>query len=110
MTALAASPIGGTARRTLFAWYFAIRISCSASYITGESRILLHRNIQDRVRDDRAIPPARPRPLYRGQRRTAVLDAGRLHDERLVPLRPAAIPTAATQLHPQLGQGGHRRL
>jgi uncharacterized protein len=43
-------PIGGTAWRTLFAWYFNDVNILLSRYITGESRILLHRNIQDRVR------------------------------------------------------------
>ena len=42
-------PIGGTAWRTLFAWYFDDVNILLSSYITGESRIMLHRNIQDRV-------------------------------------------------------------
>src|SRR5271166_4810388 len=42
-------PIGGTAWRTLFAWYFDDVNILLSRYITGESRILLHRNIQDRV-------------------------------------------------------------
>ena len=43
-------PIGGTAWRTLFAWYFDDVNILLSRYITGGSRILLHRNIQDRVR------------------------------------------------------------
>ena len=40
--------------------------------------------------DDRAVPATRSRSLCGDQRRAALLDAGRLHHERLVPLRPAA--------------------
>ena len=43
-------PLDGTAWRTLFAWYFGDVNILLSSYITSESRILLHRNIQDRVR------------------------------------------------------------
>lgn len=43
-------PVAGTAWRALFAWYFGDVNILLSSYITGESRILLHRNIQDRVR------------------------------------------------------------
>ena len=43
-------PIGGTAWRSLFAWYFNDLNILLSGYITGESRILFHRNIQDRVR------------------------------------------------------------
>jgi uncharacterized protein len=43
-------PIGGTAWRSLFAWYFDDVNILLSHYITGESRIMLHRNIQNRVR------------------------------------------------------------
>jgi uncharacterized protein len=43
-------PIGGTGWRTLFAWYLNDVNVLLSRYTTGESRILLHRNIQDRVR------------------------------------------------------------
>jgi uncharacterized protein len=42
--------IGGTARRSLFAWEFDDPNILLTDYITNTSRILLHRNIQDRVR------------------------------------------------------------
>ncbi len=42
--------IGGIALRTLFAWQFDDPNILLTGYITAESRILLHRNIQDRVR------------------------------------------------------------
>jgi uncharacterized membrane protein (UPF0182 family) len=41
--------IGGTAWRTLFAWYFDDVNILLSRYITSDSRIMLHRNIQDRV-------------------------------------------------------------
>ncbi|MGV2289552.1 UPF0182 family protein [Trinickia sp. YCB016] len=41
--------IGGIARRTLFAWQLDDPNILLTGYITNESRILLHRNIQDRV-------------------------------------------------------------
>ena len=43
-------PVGGTGWRALFAWYFGDVNILLSSYITSESKILLHRNIQDRVR------------------------------------------------------------
>jgi uncharacterized protein len=43
-------PIGGIAWRSLFAWYFGDLNILLSGYITDESKILLHRNIQDRVR------------------------------------------------------------
>jgi hypothetical protein len=42
--------IGSAAWRSLFAWQFDDVNILLSSYITGESRIMLHRNIQDRVR------------------------------------------------------------
>ena len=41
--------IGGAAWRSLFAWQFDDVNILLSSYITSESRIMLHRNIQDRV-------------------------------------------------------------
>ena len=42
--------MGGVARRILFAWYFNDVNLLLSSYITGYSRIMLRRNIQERVR------------------------------------------------------------
>ena len=42
--------IGSVARRSLFAWQFDDPNILLSGYITDQSRILLHRNIQDRVR------------------------------------------------------------
>jgi uncharacterized protein len=42
--------IGGTAWKTVFAWYFDDVNILLSSYITDDSRIMLHRNIQDRAR------------------------------------------------------------
>jgi uncharacterized protein len=41
--------VGGIAWRTLFAWHFGDINILLSGYITDESKILLHRNIQDRV-------------------------------------------------------------
>ena len=43
-------PVGGIARRILFAWYFYDVNILLSSYITGDSRIMIRRNIQERVR------------------------------------------------------------
>jgi len=43
-------PVGGTARRILFAWYFNDVNLLLSSYITGDSRIMIRRDIQERVR------------------------------------------------------------
>lgn len=42
--------IGSMARRSLFAWYFDDPNILISSYLTQESRILFHRNIEDRIR------------------------------------------------------------
>ena len=43
-------PIGGFLRKNLFAWHFSDINLLLSSYITGDSRIMIHRVIQDRVR------------------------------------------------------------
>ena len=42
--------VGGIARRILFAWYFNDVSLLLSTYITGDTRIMIRRNIQDRVR------------------------------------------------------------
>ena len=42
-------PIGGMFWRSLFAWQFDDVNILLSSYVTGESRIMIHRNIQDRI-------------------------------------------------------------
>ena len=42
-------PIGGLARRALFAWYFGDPNILLSQYVTGQSRIMFRRNIQERV-------------------------------------------------------------
>ena len=43
-------PIGGVLRKNLFAWYFGDINLLLSSYITGESRIMIRRDIRERVR------------------------------------------------------------
>jgi uncharacterized membrane protein (UPF0182 family) len=43
-------PIGDPAWRSLFSWYYGDPNILLSGYVTNDSRILLHRNIQDRVR------------------------------------------------------------
>ncbi len=43
-------PIGGILRKNLFAWHFSDINLLLSSYITGDSRIMIRRNIQERVR------------------------------------------------------------
>jgi uncharacterized membrane protein (UPF0182 family) len=47
-------PIGGLMRRSLFAWYFGDANILLTGYITADSRILIRRNIRERVR--RVVP------------------------------------------------------
>jgi uncharacterized protein len=47
-------PVGGIARRFLFAWYFEDVNILISRYITGDSRIMFRRTVQERVR---AIAP-----------------------------------------------------
>ena len=42
-------PIGGMFWRSLFAWQFDDVNILLSSYVTGDSRIMIHRNIQDRI-------------------------------------------------------------
>src|SRR5271166_2569497 len=42
-------PIGGVASRSLFAWYFGDINILLSGYLTSQSRIMLHRNVKDRV-------------------------------------------------------------
>ncbi|MFI5015668.1 MAG: UPF0182 family protein [Hyphomicrobiales bacterium] len=42
--------VGGTVRKSLFSWYFDDPNILLSRYITGDSRILFRRNIQDRVK------------------------------------------------------------
>jgi len=42
-------PIGGVARRALFAWYFGDLNILLSQYVTSESRIMFRRNIRERV-------------------------------------------------------------
>ncbi len=42
-------PVGGIARRLLFAWYFSDVNLLLSGYITGDSRIMIRRNIRERV-------------------------------------------------------------
>ena len=43
-------PLGGVLRKNLFAWYFGDINLLLSSYITGESRIMIRRDIRERVR------------------------------------------------------------
>ena len=55
--------------------------SWSRTSSTPESRILFHRRIADRVQHARAVPDVRRRSVSGRQRRPALLDSGRVHDD-----------------------------
>ncbi len=65
-------PIGETAWRSLFAWHFGDVNILLSGYITGESKIMLHRNIVDRVRTIAPFLQLDPDPY-------AVISDGRLY-------------------------------
>ena len=77
--------------RGLFSWYYSDPNILLSEYITAESRILFHRNIQDRVRRSRPFLRLDHDPYIVVSDGRLVLDAGRLHHQRLVSLFPAAI-------------------
>ena len=80
--------------------------------VTPESRLLMRRNVRERVATLAPFPHLRPGPLHRGRRRwPALLDHGRLHDVRHLSVRAAfrARPRAH-QLHAQQRQDRDRRL
>jgi len=65
-------PIGGIARRALFAWYFGDPNILLSQYVTPESRVVFRRNIQERAR---AIAPF----LLLDKDPYIVISAGRLY-------------------------------
>ena len=80
--------------------------------ITPESRLLMRRNIRDRVAGARALSHLRRGSVrHRHRRRAAGVDDGRLHHIGVVSLR-AALPdgTRSRELPAQQRQGGRRRL
>ena len=107
-----AIPIGGgIGWRALFAWQMDDLNILLSGYITSESRILLHRNIKDRVG---TIAPfvQLDRDHLRGDR-----SAGRLYWMQDAYTTSAWFPYAKPepdggdlQLHPQFSEGGDRRL
>ena len=91
-------------RRSLFAWQFDDPNILLTSYITAESRILLHRNIQDRVRTIAPFLDLDHDPYI-------VVSDGRLFWMQDAYTTSDWFPYAQPhdrrrrQLHPQLGQG-----
>ncbi len=81
--------------------------------VTADSRLLMRRNIRERVGDARAVPHLRPRSLHRRRRRRpAVLDDGRVHHVGHVSRTRGTTGSGddAGQLPAQQRQGGRRRL
>jgi uncharacterized membrane protein (UPF0182 family) len=101
--------IHGAVWRTLFAWYLDDVNILLSRYIINDSRIMLHRNIQDRVQTIAPFLQLDHDPYVVISNGAALLDTGRLHHKRVVPLRPAAIQRRH-QLHSQFGESGYRCL
>ena len=101
--------VGGMMRRTLFAWYFDDLNILLTNYITSESSNSVPSQHPESRSDNCSLPPPGPRPLRGGQRRAALLDARRLHYERVVPLCRAP-SWRRNELHSKFGEGRHRRL
>ena len=98
----------GTAWRSLFAWYFDDVNILLSSYITSDSRIMLHRNIQDRVH---MIAPF----LQLDRDPYVVITKDGSTECRTPTPRATGSPTPSAtrrrhQLHPQFSEGGHRCL
>jgi uncharacterized protein len=83
-------PIGGTAWRSLFAWYFGDVNILLSGYITGESKIMLHRNIEDRVRTIAPFLQLDPDPYV-------VISDGRLYWIQDAYATSASFPYAKTE-------------
>ena len=96
--------IGETAWRSLFAWYFGDVNILLSDYITSESRILLHRNIKDRVGTIAPFLQLDRDPYVVISEGQLYWMAGRLHDERLYgsPMLKAGTRRGRYQLYTQL--------
>ena len=114
MAAAAASPCPNLWRRLVVARQFdGLRLFLS-DYFTPESRVLIRRNVVERVRAAGAVPHLRSRPLHRRRRRSLRLHPRRLHQLGELSLqrglRGLGRRLPRPQLPAQLGQGGGRRL
>ena len=99
-------PIGGIFRKNLFAWHFGDINLLLSSYITNDSRIIIRRDIQEQVRTITPFLRLDHDPYLVISERQAVLDTGRLYDERLFSLRTAGAK-ARSELHSQFGEDRH---
>ena len=100
-------PISGFFNKLAFAWRERTIKFFTTSAIDDDSRVhhpQQHRRPGD---DGGAVPGPRRGPVHGDRRQAPVLDPGRVHDDRPVSLRDAR---GRPQLHPQLGQGGDRRV
>ena len=107
-------PLSSLWRRLVVARQFdGLRLFLS-DYFTSQSRVMIRRNVLERVERLGALPDLRPRPLYRRRRRSLRLHPRRLH--QLVELslqrglRGLGRRLPRQQLCAQRGQGGGRRL
>ena len=100
-------PIGSFLAKLAFSWRFGTIKFFTTSAIDSDSRVIIRNNIMDRAERGGPVPALRPGPVHGDRRRAALLDRRRLHDDRPLPVLDAR---TGRQLHPQLGQGGRRRL
>ena len=102
-------PIGRLARRSLFAWTFGDPNILLSQYVTTQSRIRFHRNIQERVS---TIAPF----LVLDHDPYMVVSGGRLYWIQDAYTTSSWFPYAqpmeggGAQLHPQFRKDRHRRL
>ena len=77
-------------RKLLFAVYFKDPNIVLSPLLKPESRFLYFRDIRTRVTEGCPVPDARPGSLHGHLGREALLDPGRVHDERPVSLLDAS--------------------
>ena len=107
-TAAAASPSRRFINRLAFCVRFGTIKFFTTSAIDSQSRIIIRNNIDARITAAAPVPHSWTRPLHGHRRRAPLLDRRTAYTTtKPVPVLDAA---GRPQLHPQLGEGGRRRL
>ena len=101
-------PLSSFWRKLLFGWQLVDANILVSNYITPESRIQLYRTVRERVSLIAPFLSLDPDPYLVVSDGKAFLDTGLLH--HLLPLSLFRPVHEQAQLHPQPGQGRHRRL
>ena len=101
-------PVSGLWRRLLFSFFYRDINLLVTDNIVAKSRILIRRNISDRIARIAPFLSQDHDPYMVIHERPAVLDHRLLHGQRSLSL--FAAQCRRDQLHPQLGQSGDRRL